>query len=221
VPDRASSTPATHGWRRQVPNALTLLRLAMAVAFFATLGAALPAARSSEALAFWGNLAFALFIFGALTDVLDGWLARRWQATSVFGRVMDPFVDKVLVLGAFVYLAALPAIAVGPDHQVMDAGVAPWMVVVILGRELLVTSLRGWLEGLGFAFGADWWGKGKMLLQSVAVPLCLFVAVNEGPNDSDLWRSVRQIVVIATVATTAISAVPYVLRAIRTARGAA
>lgn len=213
----ASASSSATGWRRRVPNLLTMLRLAMAVAFFLVLGAAIPAAMSNEARATWGNVAVALFIAGALTDVLDGWLARRWNAVTAFGRVMDPFVDKVLVLGAFVYLAALPSFAEGPLGGAIDTGVAAWMAVVLLARELLVTSLRGWLEGNGIAFPADPAGKAKMLLQSVAVPVCLFVAVHPGPAASDGWLGTRGVLVWATVVATVLSAIPYILRAIRVA----
>jgi CDP-diacylglycerol--glycerol-3-phosphate 3-phosphatidyltransferase len=213
----AFASPSATGWRRRVPNLLTMLRLAMAVAFFLVLGVAIPAAMADGNLEAWGDAAVALFIAGALTDVLDGWLARRWNAVTAFGRVMDPFVDKVLVLGAFVYLAALPSFAQGPLGGAMDTGVSAWMAVVLLARELLVTSLRGWLEGNGIAFPADPAGKAKMLLQSVAVPVCLFVAVHPGPAASDGWLGTRGFLVWATVVATVLSAIPYVVRAIRVA----
>jgi CDP-diacylglycerol--glycerol-3-phosphate 3-phosphatidyltransferase len=133
------------GWRRHLPNQLTLLRLVMAVAFFATLETAVPGAETPEQRARWGIIAMVLFILGAVTDALDGWLARRWHAVSAFGRIMDPFVDKVLVLGAFLYLAAMPLGSDGPLPP-LETGVATWMAATMLARELLVTSLRGWLE---------------------------------------------------------------------------
>ncbi|MFT3683676.1 MAG: CDP-alcohol phosphatidyltransferase family protein [Phycisphaerales bacterium] len=125
--------------------------------------------------------AAAMFIIACITDVADGYLARKWKVESAFGRIMDPFADKILVVGAFVFLA-------GPDfwwefpagspsrlsgHGIQISGVYPWMAVVILGRELLVTSIRGVLEGQGIKFGADWWGKWKMILQSIAIPTAL------------------------------------------------
>ncbi len=208
-----ASPPAT-GWRRRVPNLLTMLRLVLAVAFFLVVGLGIPSAAPALRGA-WGNVGMGLFIAGALTDVLDGWLARRWNAVTPFGRVMDPFVDKVLVLGAFVYLAALPSLATGPLGGPMATGVTAWMAVTMLARELLVTSLRGWLEGNGIAFPADPAGKAKMLLQSVAVPVCLFVAVHPGPAASEGWLLLRTILVSATVIATVLSAAPYVVRAIR------
>lgn len=210
----ANASPPATGWRRRVPNLLTMLRLAMAVAFFLVVGLGIPSA-SPAIRGDWGNVAVGLFIAGALTDVLDGWLARRWNAVTPFGRVMDPFVDKVLVLGAFVYLAALPSFAEGPLGGPIVTGVTAWMAVTMLARELLVTSLRGWLEGNGVAFPADPAGKAKMLLQSVAVPVCLFVAVHPGPAASEGWLLTRTILVWATVIATVLSAVPYVIRAVR------
>ena len=87
--------------RRSLPNTLTMLRLVLAAAFLA----ALNAYRYPDHNVTWANLSIGLFILAAVTDALDGYLARRWEATSIFGRIMDPFCDKVLVLGAFIYLA--------------------------------------------------------------------------------------------------------------------
>jgi CDP-diacylglycerol--glycerol-3-phosphate 3-phosphatidyltransferase len=196
--------------RRRLPNLVTVARLVLAIAFFVILS--LPVTAGST---FWGNLAVALFIVAALSDILDGYLARRWETTSAFGRVMDPFCDKVLVIGAFIILAG-PRFAemteTGEPLQV--SGVAVWMVLVVLGRELLVTSIRGVVEASGGTFAATWPGKAKMLLQSVTVPLCLFVAINVGPRvvDADEWRYLRDGLLWATVIVTAWSALPYIAR---------
>lgn len=201
--------------RRTLPNALTIARLVVAAAFFATITWTLRMGPHPNR-ALWGNAATVLFVAAAATDFLDGYLARRWNVTSLFGRIMDPFVDKVLVLGAFVFLAS-PRFAV-PETDSFErftstTGVHSWMVVVILARELLVTSIRGVVESRGISFGADWWGKAKMVLQSVAVPLCLVVAVNDSLLASAAWRGLRDGVVWVTVAVTAISCLPYILRA--------
>lgn len=218
MPDRstASNSGRASGWRRRVPNLLTMLRLVVAVVFFVVLVKSLPEASEAQRPGL-ANLAIYLFIVGGLTDILDGWLARRWQVVSAFGRVMDPFVDKVLVLGAFICLAALPSAMEGPLGGPIDTGIASWVALVLLARELLVTSLRGWLEGLGVPFPADPAGKAKMLLQSVAVPVCIFVAVHAGPAASSGWQGTRTALVWATVVATVLSAVPYVIRAIRVA----
>jgi CDP-diacylglycerol---glycerol-3-phosphate 3-phosphatidyltransferase len=198
--------------RRHLPNALTVLRLFIAAAFFL----ALNQFRYPGVNPGWANLAIAIFIVGALTDLLDGWLARRWGVESAFGRLMDPFVDKVLVLGAFIYLAgprfALPR---GADPEIVDMAseVYPWMVVIIFARELLVTTIRGSLESRGFSGGAKWSGKAKMFLQSITVPIVIWLVANIDPyypgNEWALWTC--RALVYLTVIVTVVSAVPYVL----------
>ncbi|MFW6335567.1 MAG: CDP-alcohol phosphatidyltransferase family protein, partial [Phycisphaeraceae bacterium] len=153
--------------RRQIPNALTVLRLIMSVVFFALLSLAGtdPAALIASAV---------LFAAAASTDALDGYLARRWKVESAFGRVMDPLCDKVLVLGAFVYLAGPAFTAIAADGDATQlSGVYPWMVVIMLLREFLVTGLRGMVEAAGVAFGANWYGKAKMILHSIGAPILL------------------------------------------------
>lgn len=200
---------------RSLPNAITLFRLVAAALFFVIVAWALRRPESPDRQ-LWGNVAFAIFIVAALSDLADGWLARRWGAVSVFGRIMDPFCDKVLVLGAFVLLAG-PSFASWFDDgkgavPISDTGIAPWMVVVILARELLVTSLRGVLESKGIDFSADRWGKVKMLCQSVCVPTSLFVACNPFALSSPGWTTLRDVVVWITVGVTAWSVVPYIVR---------
>ncbi|MDZ4829663.1 MAG: CDP-diacylglycerol--glycerol-3-phosphate 3-phosphatidyltransferase [Phycisphaerae bacterium] len=202
-------------FRRALPNGLTVARLVIAAAFFATMTRTLRMGPHVDR-ALWGNIATALFVVAAATDFLDGYLARRWQVVSVFGRIMDPFVDKVLVLGAFVYLAS-PRFAIPEELSyerfTMTTGVQSWMVVVILARELLVTSIRGVIESRGVSFGADVAGKLKMLIQSIAAPLALGVAVNEGLLAQAGWRLARDIFVWAAVIVTLWSCIPYLIKA--------
>ena len=209
--------------RRILPNLITVIRLVMATAFFAIIALALSPT-SAEGRQWWGNAAFILFIAAALSDILDGYLARKWGVVTDFGRVMDPFVDKVLVLGAFVYLAspkfAEPewsrAFGIEPEPGAINCatGVASWMVVAVLARELLVTSLRGVLEARGIAFAADWSGKVKMFAQSAAIPTALFIAVNPGCLASPNYRMAQMLSVWAMTAITVWSAVPYSIRGI-------
>ncbi|MFI4916642.1 MAG: CDP-alcohol phosphatidyltransferase family protein [Phycisphaerales bacterium JB060] len=204
-------------WKRQVPNALTLGRLAMAAALVALLAMAPPLYGSSgpqPALlaAVW------LFVLAALTDALDGYLARKWQAVSVFGRVMDPFADKLLVLGTVVMLAT-PTFEFSESGQlVMAAGFTGWMAVVILGRELLVTSIRGVFEARGIDFSASFSGKAKMIIQSVAIPGCLLIAGLYGSQRPDWAGWAVTLAAWGTTLVTAASAVPYITRAIRAGR---
>ncbi len=215
APPAASAPDAI---RRMLPNAITVSRLLIAAAFFALLAVTMRRPHDVDRT-FWGNLAVAMFIVAAVTDLLDGWLARRWQVVSVFGRIMDPFCDKVLVLGAFIFLAGSGFTVYVRDEDwigpatTTTTGITAWMVVVILARELLVTTLRGVLESMGRDFSADRWGKWKMALQSVCVPVALFVAVNPWALDDSRIRIARDTLVFVTVAVTALSALPYLLRA--------
>jgi CDP-diacylglycerol---glycerol-3-phosphate 3-phosphatidyltransferase len=181
----------------------------------------------------WLLLAAAVFITAALTDMLDGFLARRWQAESTFGRIMDPFADKILVVGGFVFLA-------GPDfwwpfpagwsdklsgHGLQISGIYPWMVVTILARELLVTSLRGMIESRGVRFGADVFGKLKMILQSIVIPVCLITPAimpvlpaspqTFGFTQQPFGRTFIDLCAWSMVGLTIISGIPYVVRGVK------
>jgi CDP-diacylglycerol---glycerol-3-phosphate 3-phosphatidyltransferase len=217
--------------RRKIPNLLTVARVILAGCFFAIVAIALWPDRSSgyvlETRQVWGNVAVVVFAVAAITDFVDGLLARRWGVVSVFGRVMDPFGDKLLVIGAFIFLASPAFLRVDPQYDgvylflpydesgriQMTTGVRPWMVAIILARELLVTSIRGVFEGLGIDFSAGSSGKWKMVLQSITAPFALFVAVNPFALESALWIGVRDILVWSTILVTVWSAWPYLVRA--------
>ncbi len=134
---------------------------------------------------------------------------------------MDPFCDKVLVLGAFIYLAGprfvVPEWVEEGSFFTMATGVYPWMVVIILARELLVTGFRGAAEAKGVSFASNWSGKAKMILQSIAIPVVLFLTVNFKPGGEDaLNLAVRwtcYVLVYVTVIVTIWSGLPYIFRA--------
>jgi len=129
-----------------------------------------PEAAAYRIAAFW---AFWLFLIAAVSDFLDGWLARRNGWVSAFGRVADPVVDKVLTLGSLIYLSSIDGLALEGDYlPVMPV----WVVVLMLAREFLVTALRGLVESAGLSFGADRYGKLKLILQVVYIAVPLGVA---------------------------------------------
>ncbi|MEO0482586.1 MAG: CDP-alcohol phosphatidyltransferase family protein [Planctomycetota bacterium] len=196
------SLPPATGWRAAAPNAITTARLGLAVAFVVVLS--LPAVKPGATA--WLLSAAGIFVVAALSDALDGYLARRWNAVSKFGRVMDPFADKVLVLSAFVLLAGPAFIVIDDGVRTPASGVYPWMVAVILARELLVTSLRGLLESQGRDASAQIAGKAKMVLQSVAIPLVLVSVAFDPAGARAGWMTAVNLVVVLV---TAISAAPY------------
>lgn len=169
----------------KLPNQLTVGRIAISAAFFVLLGLY---DEGSPASAWMLNAALVLYIIAGLTDVLDGYLARKLNLVSAFGRISDPFVDKVLVVGAFAMLTgsnyALGATDT-PDRQLpswltghMASAVQAWMVVAILAREFIVSAVRGYSESRGIKFPATPAGKIKMFVQSLAICMILFQLAN-------------------------------------------
>ncbi len=219
---------------RHVPNALTTARLVLAVVFFGMLSGYQYEGRGDPTLLNWAFIVYAVALF---TDFLDGYLARKWQVEGAFGRLVDPFVDKILVLGSFAFFAGKNFII--PGSVPLDAaaqaaagaqaasdvfvvrtitGVAPWIVVVLLARELLVTTFRGMSESGGASFGAMWAGKVKMVFQSITI-LVILAYVNylhiwqQIPYDAARW--VRDFFIWGTVAITLASSYTYLRKAVQ------
>jgi CDP-diacylglycerol--glycerol-3-phosphate 3-phosphatidyltransferase len=144
-----------------LPNAITLSRLVLTAVFVA-------------GTAFGGNLghwiALVSFVIAAISDFVDGWLARKLGLVTAMGKLLDPLADKVLVCSAFVYLSA--------------EGFCPvWVTVVILAREFLVTGLRQIAVEAGHVMAADRLGKWKTGLQLTFCITCL-VWLAVGPSDT-------------------------------------
>jgi CDP-diacylglycerol---glycerol-3-phosphate 3-phosphatidyltransferase len=208
---------------RHVPNALTALRLVLAAVFFVMLSYFQYNVSSRRGDPMWLNIAFFIYLIALITDFLDGYLARRWKVEGVFGRVVDPFVDKVLVIGSFILFAGknftIPYLdpTEVPENVKTITGVVPWMVVIILARELLVTSLRGLSESSGQNFGAVFSGKLKMGFQSATV-LVILLYVNYLPQllssgYEPAARFFRNVCIGLTLAITIASGALYVRRA--------
>lgn len=219
-PAIGTGLPGLTPFQRALPNYLTILRLFIAVGFFTLLALWTYPIRDliiTPRHPVWPYLAAAaLFGLAALTDAIDGPLARRWKVVSRFGRVMDPFADKVLVIGAFIMLAG-PRFAIDdpakPFFQV--SGVHPWMVVVILGRELLVTSIRAAAEEAGVDFSANWSGKAKMILQACTIPTILVTLGITEVTPGTWGRTLITSAMWTTLIVTIISGLPYLLRGYR------
>lgn len=214
---------------RHVPNALTGGRLALAFVFFAMLSYYQYEGRGDPTFL---NIAFLIYLVALVTDFFDGYLARKWKVEGPIGRIGDPFVDKVLVLGSFIMFAGknfiIPDIHAAPGTRTLVVktitGVAPWMVVVMLARELLVTSFRGISESKGGHFGALMAGKIKMVLQSVTILMILVYVNYFAPNVIEKrvpeWvsqyeppiRITRNVLIWLTVIWTVVSGLDYTRR---------
>ncbi|MBI1346478.1 CDP-diacylglycerol--glycerol-3-phosphate 3-phosphatidyltransferase [bacterium] len=173
-----------------LPNIITFARLGLSFVLFGMMSAGMGWLWSAG-----------LFVFAVLTDILDGWIARKYQLITQLGRIMDPFVDKLITGGVFLFLLPYP-----------ESGVNPWMVVIVIGREMLVTSLRGFLERQGADFSASASGKLKMFLQCVAATLALIAMDHRCQHTAILWS--RDISLWVMVAVTVWSGWIYVARGI-------
>jgi CDP-diacylglycerol---glycerol-3-phosphate 3-phosphatidyltransferase len=172
-----------------LPNLLTLSRLGLAVVLFALITYQL----------WWWSLV--VFILAAITDWLDGYLARKQGLTSAFGRNFDPLVDKVLVGGVFIFLLPVPG-----------AYLQPWMVTLVVARELIVTGLRSFFESQSVKFGADMLGKIKMTLQCAAIIGILLVLAMQADRTT-IWATIQIALIWSMVVITAISGLQYLLKA--------
>ena len=141
--------------------------------------------------------AFGVFVLASLSDFADGYIARHYNQVSDFGKFMDPLADKLLVMSALV--AFIPV-----------ADVPVWVVVVILGREFMVTSLRLIAAGKGVVIAADKWGKVKTISQMIWLNytlLMLWLFPEAG------WAHTVFVVLMGiVVATTVLSGANYMLK---------
>lgn len=185
----------------QLPNILTTARVVLTVVFAALLTLLPDPSESAHRVILY--VALAIFLIAAISDALDGYLARKWNAISVFGRVMDPFADKALILTAFIILPAIPG-----SH------IAPWMTALIVARELLITSIRGVCESHGIDFSASLIGKLKMIGQSIVVPVILLTLAIDPGARSETTQLINAGLGYAVTLITIYSAVPYITRAV-------
>ena len=182
-----------------LPNQLTFLRLMLSVVLFCFIA--------------WGYYLTSLWLFivAAGTDWLDGYYARKYNEVTTLGRILDPFADKVIVCGTFIFVMAASMMAETPW------GLRPWMVVVIVGRELLVTALRSFIEDRGSDFSAKMSGKLKMVLQCVAAGVCLFYLSYDRPVINWCWW-LLVVSVWSALVLTVYSGVVYIRAAVRLLR---
>ena len=178
-----------------VPNLFTTLRFLLSVVVFVLIPLNLYLA------------ALVVFVIAASTDWVDGYWARRFGQVTRLGRIFDPFVDKIIICGVFIFLAAEPG-----------SGIVAWMAVVVVARELLVTALRSFIEQRGGDFSAKMAGKLKMVLQCIAAGISLFVLAY-GLQQLPFWMQLLlPISVWLAVLLTVYSGAEYVVVAARLMR---
>jgi CDP-diacylglycerol--glycerol-3-phosphate 3-phosphatidyltransferase len=164
-----------------LPNALTLARILLVPVLVVALTVETPGGSTIAAI---------VFALAALTDGLDGWLARSRQAVTTFGKVMDPVADKLMIAAALISLVSLDRLE-------------PWVAMLIIAREFAVSGLRIAAGQQGVVIPASKLGKAKTIVQVVAV-LALIAASDPGAA----WV---QALVYAMVAITVVSGADYFL----------
>ncbi len=168
---------------RQLPNALTLLRILLTISFLA--------------ISFYFKfylLSFIIFLIACITDILDGYLARRYKQITNFGKVWDPLADKLLVISALVTLFIW--------HYIFL-----WMVIIIVVREVLVTILRAVMTKRNIYLAADIWGKIKTMLQMIGIIIAL--SHKALLNDYNFLPVIVLIIFYAILVFTILSGVNY------------
>ena len=164
------------------PNKLTILRMIM-IPFFVFF-----------MLADMGNAgkytALVLFIAASLTDTLDGYLARKYNQVTNFGKFMDPLADKLLVCSALICL--------------MDVGKLPsWAVIVIISREFIISGFRLVASDNGIVIAASWWGKSKTISQMVMIILMI-------ADFGGVFGTLETILLYVAVILTVVSMIDYI-----------
>ena len=174
-----------------LPNQLTVLRLILTIPFVVALSVDFPGSKV---------LALVLFIVGSVTDYADGYIARKYQLITDFGKLMDPLVDKIMTAAAFICLVALSYIPA-------------WAVIVIVSREFLITGLRLIAVSRGKVLPAERLGKHKTVWQIVTILYFLSVAaVAGGGRIASVFSVIGWVLVIVTVGLTLWSGVSYLVK---------
>ncbi len=190
--------PAIDRRSLNLPNLITLSRLLLSFVLFGMMSHG-----------GWWLSSAAVFAFAAATDAVDGYIARKYGLVTTLGRILDPFVDKIIVCGAFVFLLERP----------VESGVNGWMVIAVIGREMFVTGLRSFLEQAGRDFSAVWSGKIKMALQCIAVTVSL---ASQSPlfSESHNFLMLRDVLLWSAVVVTIYSGLLYAWRGFQMLRPA-
>ena len=166
-----------------LPNSLTLMRIFL-----------IPIVMAALLTKYSALIAAAVFLAASLTDLLDGYLARRRGQVTTLGTLLDPVADKLLIMAAFISLVQLGL-------------VQAWMAVIIIGREIAVMGLRSIASAQGFTIDASQFGKIKMATQVAAITLLIFGMPIGNPNP--IFQKLGTVALYFVVLFAVISAIGY------------
>ncbi|MFH1227506.1 MAG: CDP-diacylglycerol--glycerol-3-phosphate 3-phosphatidyltransferase [Planctomycetota bacterium] len=181
-----------------LPNKITVSRFFLSIIYFILLHFSVHKSVINPKLL---DVSILIFMIAALTDALDGYLARKYKMITNFGRIADPFVDKILICGSFIFFL---------DWDVLNSFLSAWMVVVIITREFLVHGIRGMAESKGIAFPSTVWGKQKTLIQCLTI-ISILLYTGYFLNNSLAGIILRSLIWL-TIISTVISGFTYFLK---------
>jgi len=177
-----------------IANKLTISRVVLAVIFIWFLFIKGPGAKF---------MAMAVFLIACVTDYYDGYIARKTNSITAFGKLMDPIADKILVLGAFLAFV---------EMEIVPA----WMVVIIISRELVITGIRVLALSQNKIMAAETGGKHKTVSQTVAViSILIFLIIRDSGFNfryMEYYKIAVYLLMLITVGMTLTSGISYMIR---------
>lgn len=165
-----------------LPNKLTCLRMVMIPFFVLFMYLDVPYARM---------IALAIFVAASLTDTADGYIARKYNLITDFGKFMDPLADKLLVCSAMICL-------------VRTGELPAWIVIIIIAREFIISGFRLVAADNGIVIAASWWGKIKTVCQMAMIIVILL--------DIDALRPLELVLIAAATVLTIVSLADYIMK---------
>ncbi len=157
-----------------LPNKITVLRLLM-IPFIVILLAPYPQEEFTLLAGVAYIISFILFIIASVSDMVDGYIARKYNLVSNFGKIFDPLADKILTSSVFVLFAAVQLIS-------------PFIVILILAREFLITGFRSVAAMQNVALSASNWGKHKTIWQIILIINIYCLLIVKEFIRGDIWR---------------------------------
>jgi len=170
-----------------LPNKLTMLRVIMIPFFIVVL--------LNQSIPYGNYIACAIFIVASLTDALDGYLARKYNLVTNFGKFMDPLADKLLVSSALICFTSMESV-----------GLPAWIVIVIISREFIISGFRLVASDNGVVIAASYWGKFKTVSQMI---MSILLILN---FDSRFFNVLEQAFIYISLILTIVSMIDYIVK---------
>jgi len=176
-----------------IPNMISFLRIILIpfIIYFLTM-------KSVEYLIY----ALALFMLASFTDFVDGWLARKLKQESEFGKFIDPIADKFLVIASLFAI-----ITIDPEFEIIDY----WMIIIIAGRDILITVMRILAIKKGRQLYTSNLGKFKTAFQMLSIVIIIMIYISKRSGLFDTHESLPYYIMLTVTLMTALSGIRYII----------